>query len=69
MLYYIQQVRETLKNQKGNIMHMGFSFMLILTGLIDFVLWSMGKVPYGALCWAVPLIFGVIGAVIKQICD
>lgn len=48
---------------------MGISFMLILTGLIDFVLWSMGKVPYGALCWAVTLILGVIGAIIKQICD
>ncbi len=50
-------------------MHIGFSFMLILTGLIDFILWSMGKVPYGALCWTVPLICGAIGAIIKQLCD
>lgn len=50
-------------------MNIGISFMLVLTGLIDFVLWSMGKVPYGALCWAVPLIFGVIIAIIEQVCD
>ena len=50
-------------------MRISISFILILTGLIDFILWSMGKVPYGALCWAVPLIFGVIGTIIEQLWD
>lgn len=50
-------------------MRVSISFMLILTGLIDFVLWSMGKVPYGALCWGVPLIFGTIMAIIEQFCN
>lgn len=50
-------------------MRIGISFMLVLTGLIDFVLWSMSKVPYGSLCWGVPLIFGAILAIIKQLCD
>lgn len=50
-------------------MRISISSILILTGLIDFVLWSMGKVPYGALCWAVPLIFGAIGAIIERVCD
>lgn len=50
-------------------MRIQISFLLVLTGLIDFILWSMGKVPYGALCWVTPLIFGIIGAIIEQICD
>ena len=50
-------------------MRVSISFMLILTGLIDFILWSIGKVPYGALCWGVPLIFGAIMAIIEQICN
>lgn len=50
-------------------MRISISSLLILTGLIDFVLWSMGKVPYGALCWATPLIFGVIGIIIEQVCN
>lgn len=50
-------------------MRVSISFMLILTGLIDFILWSMGKVPFGALCWTVPLIFGVIITVIEQLCN
>lgn len=50
-------------------MRISLSFVLILTGLIDFILWSMGKVPYGALCWVAPLIIGVIGTIIEQICD
>ncbi len=50
-------------------MRIQISFLLVLTGLIDFILWSMGKVPYGALCWATPLILGIIGSIIEQICD
>lgn len=50
-------------------MRISISFILILTGLIDFILWSMGKVPYGALCWAVPLILGVIFTILEQVCD
>lgn len=50
-------------------MNISLSFMLVLTGLIDFILWSMGKVPYGALCWAVPLIFGIIITIIEEHCD
>ena len=50
-------------------MRISINFVLILTGLIDFILWSMGKVPYGALCWVVPLIFGFIGTIIEQHCD
>ena len=50
-------------------MRIDISFILIVTGLIDFILWSMGKVPYGALCWVTPLIFGVIMAIIEQLCD
>lgn len=50
-------------------MRIDINFMLILTGLIDFVLWSMGKVPYGALCWAIPLIFGTVGTIINQLRD
>lgn len=50
-------------------MRIGISFILVLTGLIDFVLWSMGKVPYGAWCWITPLILGIVGAIIKQLCD
>ena len=50
-------------------MRIQISSLLVLTGLIDFVLWSMGKVPYGALCWVTPLIFGIILAIIEQICD
>jgi len=50
-------------------MRIQISFLLVLTGLIDFILWSMGKVPYGALCWATPLIFGIIVAIIEQVCD
>ena len=50
-------------------MRIDISSLLILTGLIDFVLWSMGKVPYGALCWAVPLIFGTVGSIINQLRD
>lgn len=50
-------------------MRISISFILVVTGLIDFILWSMGKVPYGALCWVTPLIFGVIGSIIEQVCD
>ena len=50
-------------------MRVQISILLVITGLIDFVLWSMGKVPYGALCWATPLIFGFIIAIIEQVCD
>lgn len=50
-------------------MRISISFMLVFTGLIDFILWSMGKVPYGALCWTVPLIFGMIMAIIEQMCN
>ena len=50
-------------------MRISVNFMLTITGLIDFVLWSMGKVPYGALCWVTPLIFGIIGTIIEQHCN
>jgi len=50
-------------------MRIQISCLLVLTGLIDFILWSMGKVPYGALCWATPLIFGIIGTTIEQVCN
>lgn len=50
-------------------MRISISSILVVTGLIDFILWSMGKVPYGALCWVTPLIFGMIMAIIEQYCD
>lgn len=50
-------------------MQIGLSFLLVITGLIEFILWSVGKVPYGALCWVVPLVCGIIFAIIKQLCD
>ena len=50
-------------------MNISISFMLVLTGMVDFILWSMGKVPYGALCWTTPLIIGIIITIIEQLCD
>jgi hypothetical protein len=61
MLYYIQQVRETLKNQKGNIMKINLGGMITIASLVDYVLWTMGKVPHSFLFWAVPL--GLITAI------
>lgn len=47
-------------------MRIQVSFMLIVTALIDYILWTMGKVPYGILCWVIPLIVGFIFAVIHE---
>ena len=55
-----------LQNQKGVIMKIQISFMLIVTALIDYIVWTTGKVPYGALCWVIPLILGIILSIIDE---
>ncbi len=50
-------------------MRIDINSLFILIGSIDFILWSMGKVPYGALCWAIPLIFGTVGTIINHFCN
>ena len=45
------------------------SFMLVVTALIDYILWTMDKVPYGALCWVIPMIVGFICAIIHEMND
>ena len=47
-------------------MKIQISFMLIVTALIDYIIWTMGKVPYGALCWVIPLILGIIWSIIDE---
>ena len=36
-----------------------------LAALIIFILWSMGKVPYGALCWIIPLVMDFLEMTMK----
>lgn len=50
-------------------MKIHLSFMLVVTALIDYILWTMGKVPYGALCWITPLVVGFICAIIHEMND
>lgn len=48
-------------------MKISTSFILIVTALIDYIIWTMGKVPYGPLCWVVPLILGIIFEVYENL--
>ena len=50
-------------------MKISIALMLMITGLVDFIPWSMGKVPYGPLCWVIPLLFGAIWTAINEFCD
>lgn len=38
---------------------LGTSSLLTMISIIEFVLWSMGKVPYGFLCWLIPLALAI----------
>ena len=67
LLYLLHQVKDNTLNQKGNAMKIHLSLMLIITALIDYIPWTMGKVPYGALCWIIPLIVGFIFASIHEL--
>ena len=66
MLYYIHQVKENTENQKGKIMKIQLSFMLVIVGMIDYIIWTMDEVPYGPVCWIIPLVVGIIFAIIKE---
>lgn len=47
--------------------------LLQLIGAVVFILWSMGKVPYGMLCWIIPYgagtVLGIIVAICKRIAE
>ncbi len=43
------------------------SGILTIISIIEFILWSMGKVPYGFLCWLIPLALTVALNVLKYI--
>lgn len=42
-----------------NNINLGTSSILTIIFMIEFVLWSMGKVPYGFLCWLIPLVLAI----------
>ena len=42
-----------------NNINLGTSSILTIISMIEFVLWSMGKVPYGFLCWLIPLVLTI----------
>ena len=58
-----------LQNQKGVNMKIQLSVLLTITALIDYIPWTMGKVPYGPLCWVIPLVVGFICAIIHEMND
>lgn len=41
--------------------------LLQLVGAIVFILWSMGKVPYGMLCWIIPYGVGTALGMVAEI--
>ena len=43
--------------------------LMQITGLIIFILWSMGKVSYGIWCWIVPYAFGTITQICIKLCE
>lgn len=43
--------------------------LLQFIGAIVFILWSMGKVPYGMLCWIIPYGAGTILGIIAEILE
>lgn len=43
------------------------STLLTMISIIEFILWSMGKVPYGFLCWLIPLVLTIALNILKYI--
>lgn len=50
---------------KKNLVNFPNLFQLV--GAIVFILWSMGKVPYGARCWIIPYSVGTILEIIINV--